>query len=123
MNKLGLGWIRPGIWGAVIGAVVITYVGFNYWGWTTAGSAMKMAEERVQAELAKALVPLCIQHASLDPKRETRFKELEKESSWSRGVKVASFGWATFEGMTQPNKVVAEACAAEFSKTFENKNL
>lgn len=33
------GWLKPGIYGAVIGAVIVGVVGFTWGGWVTGGTA------------------------------------------------------------------------------------
>ena len=40
-------WVKPGVWGVVIGAVAIMIVGFAWWGWTLSSTAERMATERV----------------------------------------------------------------------------
>jgi hypothetical protein len=37
--------LKPGIWGAVIGAVGIWVLGFSVFGWTLGGTAERMAKE------------------------------------------------------------------------------
>ena len=36
-------WIKPGIWGAVVGAIAIAIIGFSQLGWSTSGTAEKLA--------------------------------------------------------------------------------
>ena len=36
-------WLKPGIYGAVVGALVLTTVGFAWGGWVTGATAQKMA--------------------------------------------------------------------------------
>ena len=40
--------LKPGIWGAVIGAAAISVVGFSSFKWTLGGTAERMAQERAQ---------------------------------------------------------------------------
>jgi hypothetical protein len=110
--------IKPAFWGAVIGAVALTFVGFNYGGWVTGGTAKQMAEEAAQGKLVSALLPLCIEKANRDPMMKANLVALEKESSWQRGQKLASFGWANAPGTNKPYDSVAEACVEHFSKSF-----
>jgi type VI protein secretion system component VasF len=37
-------WIKPGVWGAVIGAVAIMIVGFSWMGWTLDSTAQKVPQ-------------------------------------------------------------------------------
>ena len=36
-------WTKPGVYGALVGAVAVSILGFTWGGWTTAGSADEMA--------------------------------------------------------------------------------
>ena len=38
-------WIKPGIWGALFGALAIAIIGFLQLGWTTLVTAEKLAQE------------------------------------------------------------------------------
>jgi len=53
-------WVKPGIWGAIVGAITIMILGFWQMGWTTAGTANRMATDRANSAVVAALVPFCI---------------------------------------------------------------
>ena len=38
-------WTKPGIYGALVGAVAVSILGFSWGGWTTAGGAKEMADD------------------------------------------------------------------------------
>ena len=46
--------LKPGIWGAVIGAAAISVVGFSSLGWTLGSTADRMAKERAQTAVVTA---------------------------------------------------------------------
>src|SRR2546421_3957116 len=47
--------VKPAVWGAVVGAVAFTVVGFSSLGWTLGSTAEKMATQRAEtAVVAKA---------------------------------------------------------------------
>ena len=53
-------WIKPGVWGAVIGAVAMMIIGFAWWGWTLSSTAEHMATERANAAVVALFTPtLC----------------------------------------------------------------
>ena len=56
-------WLKPGIWGAVIGAVAMVTVGFAQFGWKTGSAAESLAQARADVAVASALVPFCIAKA------------------------------------------------------------
>lgn len=111
-------WVKPGFWGAAIGAVALAIVGFTWGGWVTAGTAQEMAAEQTRIELVKALVPICIEQSKEDPKRQERLAELEKESSWARSEKLMTIGWATMPGAEKAYPAVADACMEQLAKSF-----
>ena len=62
-------WLKPGIYGAAIGAVCVTAVGFSWGGWMTNGSANKMASAMAHENVIAALTPVCLDMARTDPDR------------------------------------------------------
>lgn len=111
-------WVRPGVWGAVIGAAAITIVGFSA-GWVvTSGTAQETADRQAEQAVIASLTPVCVAKFKGQPQevRKTHLVALENESSWKRGDYVEAQGWATFAGTTEPNDEVAEACATELMK-------
>ena len=53
--------LKPGIWGAVIGAATISVLGFSLFGWTLGGTAERMAKERAQTAVVDVLAPICVE--------------------------------------------------------------
>jgi hypothetical protein len=104
-------WTKPGIWGAVAGAVAISILGFSQMGWTTAGSADRMARDRVETAVTSALLPFCVANAERDADAAKLSKFKTEQSSYSRTQLVSDSGWATMPGMTSPDRNLASACA------------
>lgn len=104
-------WLKPGVWGAVLGAAAIAIVGFTQLGWTTEGSAQRMAQERADAATVAALVPFCVAKAQHDPDHASLAKFQAEESSYTRSDHVMKAGWATLGGNTSPNSALASACS------------
>jgi Mg/Co/Ni transporter MgtE len=59
--------LKPGIWGAVIGAVAITVVGFSWLGWTSGSTAEQMAVDRAQTAVVGVLTPICVEKFQQQP--------------------------------------------------------
>ena len=59
--------LKPGIWGAVIGAAAISILGFSLFGWTFGGTAEQMAKERAQAAVVDVLAPICVERFRQQP--------------------------------------------------------
>ncbi|WP_116134247.1 hypothetical protein [Tropicimonas sp. IMCC34043] len=105
-------WLKPGIVGALIGAVVVGIVGFSWGGWMTGGSANKMANVMAHDDVISALVPVCADIARTDPERAAHLATINKASSYQRRDAVMAAGWATIPGSEAPNRDLAQACIA-----------
>jgi hypothetical protein len=111
--QLQQAWFKPGVWGAVIGSVLTMVVGFGWGGWTTSSTAHQVAMKQADAAVTAALVPICLAGEKADVARAKKLGELTAiTSSWEQTEYVMKTGWATFPGQADPNREVAEACAA-----------
>jgi predicted dienelactone hydrolase len=111
-------WIKPGVWGAVVGSVMTMIIGFSYGGWTTSGTAARLAQQQADAAVTMALVPLCIAQSKADGAVLKKMGELKAlTSSYDQRDFVTKTGWATVPGSQDANRDVAEACAAALLKT------
>ena len=54
-------WVKPGVWGVVIGTIGIMIVGFSWLGWTLGSTAETLAQDRVNAALIAAFTPICVE--------------------------------------------------------------
>ena len=52
--------IKPVLWGALGGAIVLAIVGFNWGGWVTSGTAVAMAKETAATAVAERLGTICV---------------------------------------------------------------
>jgi len=104
-------YIKPFVWGMVVGAIVLLIVIFST-GWVvTSGSAQAKAEEMAKQAVVDRLAPICVAQFQQDPNREERLKELKGLDSWKRGDYVKEQGWATMPGEKEPDSKVTEECA------------
>jgi len=104
--------IKPGLWGAVIGAIAMTIVGFSGLGWTLGSTAEQMASTRAEAATVAALAPVCVARFQAQADAPTKLTELKKISaSWDQESFIEKGGWATTPGSDKPNSAVAGACA------------
>jgi hypothetical protein len=104
-------WLKPGLWGAVAGAIAISIVGFSQLGWTTAATAERLAQERADTAVVAALVPFCVAKAQQDPDKAVLAKFQAEQSSYSRSDMVMKAGWATLGNEKSPDDALAGACA------------
>ncbi len=116
------GWLKPGVWGVVIGSILTMIVGFSWGGWTTSSTANQGAVKRADAAVTTALVPICLAHEKIDAAKGKKLDELRAiTSSYEQTEFVMKAGWATFPGSEDPNRDVAEACASALLKTAAAK--
>lgn len=105
-------WIQPGLWGVVVGAILLAVVGFNWGGWTTQATAEKMALNQANTAVVTALTPFCVALAQADDNTMAKLEELAAITSASqRRTFVANAGWATMPGQASPSNALATSCA------------
>jgi pimeloyl-ACP methyl ester carboxylesterase len=104
-------WLRPGIYGAIVGAITVSIVGFSWGGWVTGSTANRMAADMAHNDVVDALVPVCLNNSLLDSDRIVKLATIKKASKYNRRDAVMEAGWATVPGSEKPNRDLAEACA------------
>jgi hypothetical protein len=104
--------LKPGISGAVFGAIAISVVGFSSFGWTLGSTAERMAKERGQTAVVDVLAPICVEKFQHHADAATKLIEFRKvSSSWDRRSFIEKGGWATMPGTDAPISAVVTACA------------
>ncbi len=109
--QMNLEQIKPVLWGAVGGGIVLAVIGFAWGGWVTGGTAEKMAEELAQTAVVARLAPICVEQYNQDSEKDQKLKELKEESSSKRDDYVEKQGWATMPGEKEADSKVAAKCA------------
>jgi len=102
---------RRFIQGMVFGAIVAIVVGFNWGGWMLGSTANGMVKQSSQAALVQALAPICADRFRHAADASANLAALKKVNSWQQDTFIERGGWATFPGMTSPDRGVAQACA------------
>ena len=105
-------WLKPGIYGALIGAVFVGVVGFSWGGWVTDGGANKMANDMSHDNVIAALLPMCLDMSRTDTDRIAKLATIREASTYKRRDAVMNAGWATMPGSETPDRDLAEACLA-----------
>ena len=105
-------WMKPGLYGALGGAIAISIFGFTWGGWTTNGTAQEMAQNLVTEEVALALVPVCLNMSEADPERAAKLVILQEATRFGRRNAMLETGWATRPGTDTPDRDLADACLA-----------
>ena len=110
MVALPAGW-KPFTLGAVVGAVVITWTGFDALGWKTSSTAATLGKRQADAAVVSALALICDARNRAEAEFPVRRPALEKVERYSRGEAEWKAGWATMPGSKEPNPDVGRACA------------
>jgi hypothetical protein len=97
--------------GAVAGFLATVIIGFNWGGWTLESTAKQMADKSANSALVAALAPMCADKFRQAADAKLNMVELQKVSSWMQDSYIEKGGWATFSGITSPERGVAQACA------------
>jgi hypothetical protein len=105
-------WLKPGIYGAVVGAVFTVVAGFSWGGWVTGGGAQEMASDIANDDVIAALLPVCVDMARTDIDRVAKLATIQGASAYKRRDAVMEAGWATVPGSDAPNRDLAQACIA-----------
>jgi len=105
-------WVKPGVTGAIVGAIATMIIGFSQGGWYSGGSAERMAQQRSDVAVIDALVPICVSQSKLDPDTTAKLGQLvAMKSSYEQRDFVMTSGWATMPAANEPNRDVASKCA------------
>ena len=97
--------------GAIVGTVITLVVGFNWGGWMLGSTARQMAVASTSAALVEVLAPMCADKFRGAVEANANMAEFRKVISWQQDSFIQKGGWATFPGMTSPDRGIAQACA------------
>jgi hypothetical protein len=103
-------WMKPGIYGAIIGAIVVSILGFSWGGWTTIGAATKMADNHASEKVTQAMVPVCMEMFKADPQGMVKMEVVRDTTKYKRDKAFMATGWATLPGTEDPSRDLASAC-------------
>ena len=76
--------IKPALFGAVGGGIVLAIIGFAWGGWVTGSTAQKLAEEMAEDAVVGRLAPICVEQYKQDSEKDEKLKELKETNSWQR---------------------------------------
>lgn len=116
MQQLKAPWIKPAVWGVVVGSILTMIVGFSQLGWTLGSTAERIASERSNTAVVTALTPSCVARFMAQPNAKAKLAELKGTDSWKQREFVEAGGFATVGTETSPNSALAGACAEQLTK-------
>ena len=103
--------IKPALWGAAGGAVLLALVGFAWGGWQTAASARGTSDTNANTAVVGVLAPICAVQFRQQVDADAKLTELKALKSYEQPGYVEKGGWATMPGSEDPLTGVASACA------------
>ena len=105
-------WLKPGIWGAIVGAIAIMVLGFWQFGWVLGSKAGQMARDRASTAVAEALAPVCAAKFLAQADAPARVADLKKlRSDYEQRNFIEKGGWAVAIVSGAPDYQLASECA------------
>jgi hypothetical protein len=102
--------VKPACWGAVGGAIVWWVVLASGFGWTSAGTAEKMANARSEKAVVAALGPICAERFLAQSDVAAKRVTLKDTSSWQRRDLFPK-EWVTLPGGSYPSSDLVDVCS------------
>ena len=102
-------------WSCVACVVVTMVVGFVWGGWTTGGTAAKMASDAADHARAELAATMCVTRFMEAPNAATHLATLKKTDSWERGDMIQKGGWATIAGVKEVPSGTDDLCAQKLA--------
>ena len=104
-------WLKPGIWGALIGIVGIVILGFWQFGWLLGSKADEMAQARATLPVAQALAPVCAAKFFAQADAPAKLVELKTlTSDYEQRTFVEKGAWAVAAVSDAPNYQLVAEC-------------
>ena len=108
--------IKLGSWGAVVGAIVLAVIGFNWGGWVTGKAATVMAKETAATAVAERLGTICVAQFNRDTAKNQKLVEMKGKDTWEIGRYIDTQRWAIMPGDEKAESGVSDACAKQLPK-------
>lgn len=105
--------IKLGAGSAIGGAIVLAYVGFNFGGWVTGGTAAAMAKDVAADAVADRLGTICVAQFNKASDKDEKLEAMKGKDAWDRSRFVETQSWAIMPGDDKPESRVADACARQ----------
>lgn len=105
-------WLKPALFGAVAGGVIVAVGGFSWAGWMTEGRAQQLARSMAGESVVAALTPVCVERSAADPERIGKLATIRQATGVRRRDALLAAGWATIPGDATASRDLATACVA-----------
>lgn len=106
-------------WAWLASLILVLFLGFNWGGWMTGGTAQTLAATSAKDAVIARLAPICVAQFNQDPAKAQKLVALKALQSYERGDYAGKQGWATMPGEAAPDRYVADACATLLTKNSQ----
>jgi hypothetical protein len=103
------------LWSCVACVVATMVVGFAWGGWTTGGTAAKMASDAADQAQAELAATVCVARFMQAPNATTELATLKKTDSWKRDDLIEKGGWAKMAGVKEVPSGTDDLCAEKLA--------
>jgi hypothetical protein len=103
------------LWSCVACVVATMVVGFAWGGWTTGGTAEKMAADASSNARAELAATVCVAKFMQAPDAAAQLATLKKTDSWKRDDLIKDGGWATMTGVKEVPSGADDLCAEKLA--------
>ena len=97
-------------WSCLGCAAATIFVGFNYGGWVTGGTATQMAASAADHARTELAATVCVSQFDKAGDK-VALASLARTDSWKRGDFIEKGGWLTLPGLEKPVSGAADLCA------------
>ena len=102
---------NPFLLGALAGAVISVWTGFDALGWKTSSASETLVKRGADSAVVSAYARVCSANFKNLKDFDARLATLQKAERYSRGDVVGKAGLATMVGEKEATQGVAQACA------------
>ena len=102
--------VKPALWGAAGGAIVWWVVLALGFGWTSAGTTLKLANALGEKAVVAALAPICAERFNAQSDVIAKRVTLNDTRSWQRR-ELFPKEWVTLPGGSYPNSDLVDSCS------------
>jgi hypothetical protein len=109
-------WLKPALYGAVAGGIVVSIIGFSWGGWVTGGSAQQAATDAADASRSDLASAICVQNFMASDDARTQLAALQEiTSNIQQRRYIIDGGWAVMPDAETPSNETATLCARMLS--------
>ena len=104
-------WLKPAIWGGVVGAIGMMVLGFGLFGWVLGSKAELIAHQQSRGAVAEALAPVCAAKFFGEPDAPAKLADLKKlTSDYAQREFIEKGGWAVASVADVSNYQLVSEC-------------